>query len=65
MNRSNSTIVALVAALLIPRIQKWLGVTLTLEDVAALVAAAVAAAHTISAAFERCFPPKESKSVNT
>jgi hypothetical protein len=62
--RSQTVIVSLIAALLIPRIQRCLGVTLTLDDVAALVAAAItvwhglgAAGERICAVLERRFPP--------
>lgn len=55
--RSQSVIVALLAAMLIPRIQKWTGVTLTLDDIACLMAAAVASWHGICAVIERYFPP--------
>lgn len=65
MNRSNTVIVSLLAALLIPRIQKLTGVTLTNEDVADLFALALVSFHGAAAAFERYFPPKgDPKSVN-
>lgn len=59
--RSNSVIVALVAALIIPRIQKLLGVTLTIDDIAGLMAVAVTGAHAVCAVFERYFPPPQVK----
>jgi hypothetical protein len=55
--RSQTVIVALAAALLIPRIQRWTGVTLTLDDIAALMAGAVAVWHGAGALIERYFPP--------
>lgn len=55
--RSSSVIVSLVAALLIPRVQKWTGVTLDLDDIAALMAGAVVVWHGLSAFVERYFPP--------
>lgn len=63
MNRSNTVIVALAAAMLIPRVQKWTGVTMTTDDVAALMASALALFHGGAAFLERYYPPKESKSV--
>lgn len=61
--RSNSVIVALVAALVIPRIQKLLGVVLTIDDIAGLMAVAVTGAHAICAVFERYFPPPAPRAV--
>lgn len=63
--RSSSVIVALIAALLIPRIQKALNVTLTIDDIAALMAAAVTVAHGVSAVFQRYFPPPSAKATAT
>jgi hypothetical protein len=63
MNRSNAVIVSLTAALLIPRIQRWTGVTLTIDDIAALMAAAIAAGHAVSAWLERYYPPPMAPSV--
>lgn len=59
--RSQSVIVALLAALLIPRIQKWLGVTLTIDDIAGLMAAAVTVWHGLCAVIEKYFPPPQAK----
>jgi hypothetical protein len=56
-DKRNSVIVALVAAALIPRIQKLLGVTLTIDDIAGLMALAVTAGHGVCAVIERYFPP--------
>lgn len=71
MNRSNAVALGLLAAILIPRIQKWTGVVLTTEDVAELMAGGYAAFHAAAAVFERYFPPPraastqgDSKSVN-
>jgi len=55
--RSNAVIVALAAALLIPRIQRWTGVTLTIDDIAALMATAIGLGHGVSAVIERYLPP--------
>lgn len=59
--RSQTVIVALIAALLIPRIQRWTGVVLTLDDIAALMAASVAAWHGLCAVIEKYFPPPQAK----
>lgn len=59
--RSQSVIVSLLAALLIPRIQKWTGVTLDIEDIAGLMAAAVVGWHGLYAFVERYFPPPQAK----
>jgi hypothetical protein len=56
-DKRNAVIVALVAAALIPRIQKLLGVTLTIDDIAGLMALAVTAGHSVCAVIERYFPP--------
>lgn len=62
-SRSNTVMVALLAALLIPRIEKWTGVKLTDDDIAALMATAVTVFHGGAATLERYFPPKgDSKS---
>ena len=55
--RSNSTIAVLAAALIVPRVQRMLGVTLTVDDVAALMALLMTAWHAGAATFERYFPP--------
>ena len=55
--RSSSVIVSLAAALLIPRVQKWTGVTLDLNDIVDLMAGAAVVWHGASAIFERYFPP--------
>jgi hypothetical protein len=49
--------VGLVAAVLIPRIERLTGVKLTIDDVAALIALAMAAWHGFVTTFERYFPP--------
>lgn len=61
--RSQTVIVALVAALLIPRVQRWTGVALTLDDIAALMAASVGVWHGLCAVIERYFPPPQAKVV--
>ncbi|MDR5726722.1 MAG: hypothetical protein RB191_04555 [Terriglobia bacterium] len=63
--RSNAVIVALVAALLIPRVQKWTGVVLNIDDIAALMAAAVTVSHGLCAFIERYFPPPKAPSTTT
>lgn len=57
MNRGNTVLVTLVAAMVIPRIQKFTGVRLDTDDVVALMALAFAACQGAAAAFERYFPP--------
>lgn len=59
--RSNTVIVSLIAALVIPRIQKLTGMTLTLDDVATLIGVGAAAVHAGAAVFERYFPPPQAK----
>lgn len=63
--RSTSVIVSLVAALLIPRVQKLTGITLGLDDVAALVAGAVVVWHGLCAFVERYFPPPVPRALET
>lgn len=55
--RGNTVMVTLLAALLVPRIQRMTGATLTLDDVAALVAGSATVWHGGCAVFERYFPP--------
>lgn len=57
MNRGNTVLVTLVAAMVIPRIQKLTGVRLDTDDVVALMALAFAGAQGAAAIFERYFPP--------
>lgn len=64
-DKRNAVIVALVAAALIPRIQKFLGVTLTIDDIAGLMALAVTAGHGVCALIERYFPPPQAPSTLT
>jgi hypothetical protein len=56
-SRQNVVMVGLLASLLIPRVQKLTGVTLTLDDVAALSALALVAWHGVASTLERYFPP--------
>lgn len=56
-NRSSTVIVALLAATIVPRIERVTGVKLTLDDVAALFSLAVVVWHGLATAFERYFPP--------
>lgn len=55
--RSNTVIVALAAAILIPHIRQWTGLTLTLDQVGELMAGAVTGWHGFCAVVERYFPP--------
>lgn len=55
--RSNTVMVGLLAALVVPRIERATGIKLTTEDVGALIGLAIAAFHGIATAFERYFPP--------
>lgn len=55
--RGNTVMVGLVAALVVPRIERLTGVKLTLDDVAALVALFMAGWHGVATVFERYFPP--------
>ena len=61
MNRSQQIIVVLIAARLIPLVQKWSGVTLSVNDVGDLLAAGFIAFHAAAAAFQRYFPPPATK----
>jgi hypothetical protein len=56
--RQNSIIVALVSAMLVPKIQTLTGLKLSTEDVAELVAGATLAWHGLTAFIESRFPPK-------
>jgi hypothetical protein len=55
--RSNTVMVGLVAALIVPRIEQTTGIKLTIDDVAALIALAGVAWHGLATAFERYLPP--------
>jgi len=55
--QSNRVLIALVAALIVPRIEQLTGIKLTPDDVAALVGLIVVAAHGVAAIFTRYFPP--------
>jgi len=59
--QSNRVLIALVAALIVPRIEQLTGIKLTPDDVAALVGLAVVAAHGVAAIFTRYFPPPNSQ----
>ena len=50
--RMQSVIVALLAALLVPRIERWTGIKLNEDDIGALVGGAVAAWHGAAAVIE-------------
>ena len=54
---NNRILVTLVAALLVPWIERVSGVKLTTDEVAGLVGLATAAAHAAAALFLRYFPP--------
>ena len=55
--RSNVVVVGLLAAMVIPRVQRLTGVTLTIDDVAALAGIALVAWHAFASTLERYFPP--------
>jgi hypothetical protein len=55
--RKNTVIVSLVAALLIPRIQRATGITLDVDDIAGLIGLAIAGFQAGAAIVERYFPP--------
>lgn len=55
--RKESIIASLLAAMLIPRIQKWTGVTLDINDIVDLMVAAALGWHALAATFEKYFPP--------
>jgi hypothetical protein len=56
-SRSNMLTVTLVAAILEPRVERWLGIQLTTDDVVAIIGGTVAAWHAAVTAFVRYFPP--------
>ena len=56
--RSNTVLLSLVAALVVPRIERATGIKLTGDDVAALMGLAVVAWHAGASTLERYFPPK-------
>lgn len=56
--RSSTVLVSLIAALLIPRIQRLTGVELSNEDIAALIGLGTAAFHGLLTFIERFIPPK-------
>lgn len=56
-SRSNMLTVTLVAALVVPRIQRWLGITLTNDDIAMMIAGVPAVWHAAITTFVRYFPP--------
>lgn len=56
-SRGNTVTVGLIAALVIPRVQRLTGVTLTIDDVASLIALSMAGFHGAATVFERYFPP--------
>lgn len=60
-DRATAVNVALVAAILIPAAQKHLDVTLSISDVADLLAGALLAWHGIATFIERRWPPNPSQ----
>lgn len=56
-NRGNYVIGALVAAIVIPKVQQKFGITLTTEDVFDALALGGVIAHSAAAIFVRYFPP--------
>lgn len=57
MNATHSITVTALAGLIVPFAQRRLGITLTADDVAALVAVCLGVYHAISAAFMRWGAP--------
>lgn len=57
-SRGNTVIVTLGAAILIPRLEQWTGLRLTINDIADLFALGALGWHGFSTAFEHYFPPK-------
>ena len=57
--RSNTVMLTLVAALVVPKVQKLTGITLSLEDVADLMGLVVVAWHGGASILDRYFPPTE------
>jgi hypothetical protein len=57
-NRSAIAYTALVAAVIIPQVQKRFGITLTIDDVSAYMAGAAVAWHALSAFVDSRWPPK-------
>jgi len=56
--RKNATIVVLAAAIVVPRIQQWTGIKLTVDDVADMVALGITVWHGAATVLEHYFPPK-------
>lgn len=56
--RSNTVIVTLGAAILIPKVEQWTGLKLSVSDIADLFAAGALGWHGFSTVFEHYFPPK-------
>src|SRR6185437_15408492 len=59
--RGNAVMLTLVAALIVPRVQKLTGITLSMDDVATLMALAAVAWHGGASIFDRYLPPKGDK----
>lgn len=57
-DRYKQILIVLVAARLIPWVQKCCGVTLNLDQVGDLFAGAMILWHSAAATFQRYFPPK-------
>lgn len=56
--RGNTVIITLGAAIMIPRVEQWTGIKLTINDIADLFAAGALGWHAFSTVFEHYFPPK-------
>lgn len=55
--QGNRVLVALIAALAVPWVERLTGLKLSTDDVASLVGLSVAAAHGLAALLTRYFPP--------
>jgi hypothetical protein len=64
-SRSQAVMASLLAAILIPKIQKWTGVKLDIDDIVDLMAGAAIAWHGLCAFIERYFPPPAVKAPQT
>ncbi|MDR5726785.1 MAG: hypothetical protein RB191_04875 [Terriglobia bacterium] len=60
-NRSQAIMASLLAAILIPKVQKLTGVKLDIDDIVDLMAASAILWHGLCAFIERYFPPPAPK----
>ena len=56
-DRQKTVIATMLAAIIVPRVQRWTGVTLTLSDVADLMVAAAMVWHGVASFIESRWPP--------